>query len=80
SSPPVRAFFQELVDRLYAQGTGSSTRIVRALVLTRPPSLDLGEITDKGSINQRAVLTHRKGLVEMLYANTDPAVITPAAK
>jgi feruloyl-CoA synthase len=80
SSPPVREFFQRLVDRLYASGTGSATRITRALVLVRPPSLDLGEITDKGSINQRAVITHRHDSVEALYAGTDPAIITPATK
>jgi feruloyl-CoA synthase len=37
-------------------------------VLDEPPSLDAGEITDKGSINQRAVLKARAGLVEELYA------------
>lgn len=78
ASSPVRQFFQNLTDRLYQQGTGSATRIARALILTRPPSLDLGEITDKGSINQRAVLTHRQAQVETLYAGTDPAVIIPA--
>ena len=38
------------------------------MVLDEPPSIDRGEITDKGSINQRAVLEHRAGLVEALYA------------
>ena len=37
-------------------------------MLTEPPSIDRGEITDKGSINQRAVLTHRAAVVEALYA------------
>ena len=41
-----------------------------------PPSIDAGEITDKGSINQRAVLKNRAGLVERLYAETpDPDII-----
>ncbi len=47
--------------------TGSSNRIGRAIVLDEPPSLDAGEMTDKGSINQRAVLERRKALVEELY-------------
>ena len=49
------------------EGTGSSNRIVRALVLEEPPSLDAGEITDKGTINQRAVLARRQALVRKLY-------------
>jgi feruloyl-CoA synthase len=47
--------------------TGSSNRIARAMVLDEPPSLDAGEMTDKGSINQRAVLSRRAALVEELY-------------
>ena len=45
----------------------SSTCIARALLLTTPPSLAIGEITDKGSINQRVVLSARATLVERLY-------------
>lgn len=71
---PVRSYFQDLVDRLWRQGSGSATRVVRAVLLAQPPSIDRGEITDKGSINQRAVLTHRAPLVELLYAGTDPAI------
>jgi feruloyl-CoA synthase len=78
NSAPVRAIFQQLVDRLYAQGTGSANRVTRASVLIDPPSIDKGEVTDKGSINQRAVLTHRAALVEALYANTDSTVIQPS--
>ncbi|MEP7058033.1 MAG: feruloyl-CoA synthase [Caldimonas sp.] len=77
AAPAVREFFQRLVDDLYASGTGSATRVARATVLHEPPSIDLGEVTDKGSINQRAVLTHRDALVERLYADADPAVIRP---
>jgi feruloyl-CoA synthase len=74
ASGPVRAWFQDLVNRLCRQGTGSANRVVRALLLTEPPSIDRGEITDKGSINQRAVLSHRCALVEQLYAGLDPAI------
>jgi feruloyl-CoA synthase len=51
-----------------AAATGSSTRVARAILLDEPPSIDAGELTDKGSINQRAVLRHRAALVEALYA------------
>lgn len=49
---------------------GSSTRIARLLLLSAPPSVDANEITDKGYINQRAVLENRSGDVERLYAGT----------
>ena len=71
----VREFFQRLVDTLWQQGTGSATRVARALVLAEPPSLDRGEVTDKGSINQRAVLLHREALVEHLYAGGDGVIL-----
>ena len=74
----VKAFFQRLVNGQYQAGTGSATRVARALVLTDPPSIDRGEVTDKGSINQRAVLMHRDALIEHLYAGGD-GVIVPRA-
>ena len=67
----------ELAQRLKtfaAQSTGSSNRVRRMLVLDEPPSLDAGEMTDKGSINQRAVLARRAALVEELYSDS-PRVI-----
>jgi feruloyl-CoA synthase len=78
AAAPVRDFFQDLLNRLRAQGTGASNRVARALVLSDPPQIDKGEITDKGSINQRAVLTHRAAVVEALYADTDAAIIKPS--
>lgn len=65
--PQVRAFFQRLADTLWAGGTGSASRVARLQVLAEPPSIDHGELTDKGSINQRAVLARRAALVERLY-------------
>src|SRR6266581_4242805 len=50
-------------------GTGTSTHPVRALVMAEPPSIDANEITDKGYINQRAVLERRAALVEELHAD-----------
>jgi feruloyl-CoA synthase len=73
----VRAFFQDLLDRLWAQGTGSATRVARAHLLVEPPSIDKGEITDKGSINQRAVLTHRAALIDAMYEGSDPWLLLP---
>jgi len=52
---------------------GSAARVERLLVLAEPPSLDAGEITDKGYVNQRKVLACRAALVEMLYADPVPA-------
>jgi feruloyl-CoA synthase len=60
-----------------AENPGSSTTIRRALVLEEPPSLDASEITDKGSINQRAVLKRRAALVHELYAGS-PRVLVVA--
>ncbi len=77
ASPAVHAFFQRLVDGLWASGTGSASRVARATVLVDPPSIDLGEVTDKGSINQRAVLTHRDALVQQLYRGAAPLLLLP---
>ncbi len=66
--PAVHGYFARLIDELGAQSTGSASRITRALLLGDPPSIDIGEVTDKGSINQRAVLRARSALVEELYA------------
>lgn len=74
---PVREFFQDLVDGLFAAGTGSATRVARAVVLVEPPSIDRGEVTDKGSINQRAVLAQRAALVEAMYLAPGADVILP---
>ena len=76
-APTVRDVFQALLDQLYASGSGSATRPTRLHVLVEPPSIDQGEVTDKGSINQRAVLTHRASLVEALYLgqSADPFVV-----
>jgi feruloyl-CoA synthase len=64
----VRAEFGKRLTALAAQATGSSTKICRVLLMDALPSLDAGEMTDKGSINQRAVLKHRATLVDELYA------------
>jgi feruloyl-CoA synthase len=75
--PAVRDFFQQLVDRLWREGTGGANRVARAHVLVEPPSTEAHEMTDKGSINQRAVLRQRAAIVEALYDGTDPHAILP---
>ena len=69
--------FRERLTKFLAASTGSSTRITRAILIDSPLSIDRGEVTDKGSINQRAVLDHRSRLIEELYSPTPGAhVIT----
>ena len=68
ADPKLRDEFKKRLNALARQSTGGSTRICRLILMAEPPSLDAGEATDKGSINQRAVLTRRAALVEELYA------------
>lgn len=75
SDPLIRAAFRERFEKLLAGATGSSTRITRAVLLDTPLSIDRGEVTDKGSINQRAVLENRSALIETIYASTPPAQV-----
>ena len=75
--PAVRGFFQELADRLWREGTGGANRVARMHLLVEPPSMEAGELTDKGSINQRAVLKHRAAIVEALYDGSDTQAILP---
>jgi feruloyl-CoA synthase len=72
-SHAVTAKFASLLESFAAQATGSSNRVERALLLEEPPSLDAGEITDKGSLNQRVILDRRAALVEQLHAENPPA-------
>lgn len=66
----------QIAERLKARGDqGSSTRITRALILTEPPSIADGEITAKGNLNFRKLLTRRAGLLARLYDDADPATI-----
>lgn len=57
------------IGEFNATAGGSSRRIGRFIVMLEPPSIDAGEITDKGYVNQRATLERRHALVEALYAN-----------
>jgi feruloyl-CoA synthase len=55
--------------------TGSARRISRAIILSEPASLKDSELTDKGSLNVRKIITRRASLLERLYDNEDPALI-----
>jgi feruloyl-CoA synthase len=68
SDPKIRQAFRERLAKFASSATGSSTRIARAVLLDTPLSIDRGEVTDKGSVNQRAVLDHRAGTIEEIYA------------
>ena len=71
----LRAEIDARLKAMAQKSTGSSTRVARVLLLSEPPSIDANEITDKGSINQRAVLTRRAALVESLYADKPPEAV-----
>ncbi len=80
ASAAVRDHFQKVVDALSESSTGSANRIARLCLLSEPPTIDKGEITDKGSINQRSVLTHRADTVKALHADTLHYIIKPGAR
>jgi feruloyl-CoA synthase len=63
------ALLSEKLAAFNATAGGSSRRIGRFVIMTEPPSIDAGEITDKGYVNQRATLERRDGLVQNIYAN-----------
>jgi feruloyl-CoA synthase len=65
----VRATFTQRLKSFAASGSGSSNRIERVVLVTQAPSIDSAELTDKGSLNQRAVLRTRNTLVEELFAD-----------
>ena len=65
-------FFRTAFQQHNATQRGSSGRVERFTLLTTPPQLDQNETTDKGYINQAAVLARRADLVEALYADPPP--------
>jgi feruloyl-CoA synthase len=77
ASAPVLAHFQNVLNGLAKTATGSASRVARIVILSEPPSIDRGEVTDKGSINQRAVLKHRDSLVQALHAGSAPHTLLP---
>ena len=72
--PEVRAALAEKLAAHQAQATGSATRVKKLMIIAEPLRFEKGEVTDKGSINQRAVIRNHNDLVRALYAG-DPRVI-----
>lgn len=71
SAPDSAAFRDALRQRIEAHNareSGSSRRIARAVIMTEPPDIDAGEITDKGYLNQRRIIARRAALIETLYS------------
>ena len=83
ASPPVRlasgktlrAIFHERLAEIAAAGTGSSNRIVAALLVDVPPSSAAGELTEKGTVNSRALQRNRPELLEALFGDSDEKVL-----
>src|ERR1043166_6549257 len=73
--PAVTAWMAERLASFVAIAAGSSKQIARAMFLEEPPSLDALEITDKGSLNQRAMLARRAALVEELYSGSPRVLV-----
>lgn len=71
----LQAEIEGVMREMASAATGSAKKITRALILAEPPSLKDGEITDKGSLNVRKIMTRRADLLERLYDNEDPALI-----
>ncbi len=75
ADPLIRDAFRDRLMLFLAGATGSSTRIARVVLLDTPLSIDRGEVTDKGSVNQRAVLENRAALIEAIYAGAEEAKV-----
>jgi feruloyl-CoA synthase len=78
--PEVRRHLEAALGALADAATGSSNQVTRLLMMDEPPSIDAGEITDKGYVNQRAVLSRRADLVGRLYADPADAAMVGLAK
>ncbi|MAY85482.1 MAG: feruloyl-CoA synthetase [Pseudooceanicola sp.] len=74
-SEAVREALAPRLTALASKAAGSSMRVTRAIVLAEPPSMAEGEITAKGNLNFRKILTRRRALLDRLYDDADPAVI-----
>ncbi|MBN9888181.1 feruloyl-CoA synthase [Salipiger abyssi] len=71
----LQAEIHHVLRRMAREASGSAKRIARAIILAEPPSVKDGEVTDKGSLNTRKIITRRAELLERLYDNDDPALI-----
>ena len=69
----------QVLEGLAQESAGLSTSIARAMVMEQPPSIDAHETTEKGSINQKAVLANRAALVDVLYTEQPPSHVIQVA-
>jgi feruloyl-CoA synthase len=72
--PAVIAALRDGLAKMNAAAKGSSMRVRRVILMAEPASIDAGELTDKGYINQRATLERRKALVDRLYAGGEGVI------
>jgi feruloyl-CoA synthase len=79
ASAEVREHVRKGIAAHNAAQSGSSAQIRRVLLMLEPPSIDANEITDKGYINQRAVLERRRALVDKLHAASPDADVIAVA-
>ena len=75
SNKALRAVFHERLVKLAAAGTGSSNRIVAALLVDVPPSSAAGELTEKGTVNSRALQRNRPELLDILFGEADDRLL-----
>jgi feruloyl-CoA synthase len=75
----VRQVFRDRLLELARDSSGSSTSIVRVVLLDEAPSIDGQELTEKGSVNQKAVLTRRAALVDEMYSTSGAAIAIEVA-
>ncbi|BAQ81500.1 feruloyl-CoA synthase [Pseudomonas sp. St29] len=80
ASVPVRQWFGDWLQRLNREASGNASRLEWIALQVEPASIDRGEITDKGSINQRAVLQWRAEQVEDLYRGREPSILRAEPK
>lgn len=71
SHPDAKAWLHSLLQQINKDAKGSSSRVVWACWMSAPPSIDKGEVTDKGSINQKVVLLQRAEKIQALYRGSD---------
>ncbi|HSZ19271.1 MAG TPA: feruloyl-CoA synthase [Candidatus Acidoferrum sp.] len=75
SNKALRAALQDRLEQLAAMGTGSSNRVVAALLVESPPSHAAGELTEKGTVNSRALQRNRPELLDILFDERDERVL-----
>ncbi len=71
----LRTILRGRLEKLAVTGTGSSNRIVAALLVEVPPSAAAGELTEKGTVNSRGLQRNRPELLDILFGDADDRVL-----